>query len=412
MAPVAGGPTARDRPPPEPRSRGSIAGVNTDVLDAVRPLLSTIAARSGVADENRMLPAETIEELIGAGALGMLRPKRYGGGEAHPREFFDVVRALAGVCGSTGWVASVLGVHPWHVALFPELAQDDVFGSDPDTVICSAYAPVGRLEAVGGGYRLSGHWSFSSGADHAAWALLGAVLPGTDGTPRHVTALVPRADFRVRDVWDVVGLRGTGSNDVHVHDAHVPAHRVLAHEEQRALRGPGQAVNPGPLYRLPFASVFTSAVTAPVLGAVSGCLDSWLAHMRERVRVSPSGRFADDPFAQVAVARAASEVDAACLQMDRNLDELHRCAVAQEEIPLELRVRTRRDQVLGTERALRAVDLLFKTAGGNSLHRGNPIERAWRDAHAGSVHVANDVDRALAGYGRLAFGLPVEDALI
>lgn len=384
----------------------------SEVLAAVRPLLPTIAARSGVADEKRMLPAETLEELIEAGVLDMLRPKRYGGAEAHPAEFFEVVRTLGGVCGSTGWVASVLGVHPWHVALFPETAQDEVFGREPDAVVCSAYAPVGRLEPVDGGYRLTGDWSFSSGADHAGWALLGATLPAADGTPRSVTVLVPRSDFKVRDVWDVVGLRGTGSNDVHVDAAYVPAHRVLAYADQESA-APGREVNTSPLYRLPFASVFTTAVAMPVLGAVSGCLDSWLEHMRERVRVSPSGgRFADDPFAQVAVARAASDVDAAVLQMERNLDQLHAAAVAGEEIPLELRVRTRRDQVLGTERALGAVDLLFKTAGGNSLHRGNPIERAWRDAHAGSVHVANDVERALAGYGRVAFGLPVDDPLV
>lgn len=384
-----------------------------DVLDAVRPLLPTIAARSGIADEQRMLPAETMEELIGAGVLGMLRPKRFGGKQAHPNDFFDVVRVLAGACGSTGWVASVLGVHPWHVALFDEQAQEDVYGDDPETIVCSAYAPVGRLEEVAGGYRLSGHWSFSSGVDHAHWVLLGALLPATDGTPRHVTVLVPRADFRVADVWDVVGLRGTGSNDVHVDGAHVPSYRVLAHDAQQAGRAPGHAVNTAPLYRLPFASVFTTAVTTPVLGAVEGCLETWLAHMRERVRGGTTGgRFVDDPFAQVAVARAASEIDAARLQMERNLADLLACAADHEDIPIVLRARTRRDQVLGTERALHAADLLFKTAGGNSLRRGNPIERAWRDAHAGSVHVANDIDRALASYGQFAFGLPVTDALV
>lgn len=384
--------------------------MNHEVLDAIRPLLPTIAARSGVADENRLLPAETLEELVAAGVLRMLQPKRYGGSEAHPLEFYEAVRLLAGACGSTGWVASVLGVHPWHVALFPEAAQDDVFGADPDTVVCSAYAPMGRLEAVPGGYELSGHWSFSSGSDHARWALLGALLPGGQ---EYVTALVPREDFRVIDVWDVVGLRGTGSNDVLVERAFVPAHRTLAHREQLALRGPGQDVNPGPLYRMPFASVFTSAVTAPVVGAVTGCLDAYLTSMRERIRVSPAGgRFAEDPFAQVAVARASSEVEAACLLMDRNIEVLYDAAARGAEIPMELRLRTRRDQVLGTERALRAIDLLFKTAGGNSLHRGNPIERAWRDAHAGSVHVANDIERALASYGRHAFGLTVEDTLV
>lgn len=385
-----------------------------EVLDAVRPLLPTIAARSGVADEQRRLPAETLDELVAAGVLRMLQPKRYGGREAHPRSFFDVVRALSGACGSTGWVASVLGVHPWHVGLFDERAQDEVFGDRPDAVVCSAYAPVGRLEEVAGGFRLSGQWSFSSGSDHADWALLGALAPGTGDAPRHLTALLPRADFRVHDVWDAVGLRGTGSNDVVVEDVFVPAHRVLGHDDQQAGRAPGLAVNDSGLFRMPFASVFTTAVTVPVLGAVSGCLDAWLEHLRDRVRVSPAGgRFAEDPFAQVAMARAASEVASAWLQLEANLDALYAAACAETgAVDLGLRLRTRRDQVLGAERAIRAVEMLFKTAGGNSLNRGNPIERAWRDAHAGSVHVANDVERALAAYGKHAFGLPVDDHLV
>ncbi|MEV4327107.1 flavin-dependent monooxygenase, partial [Microbispora rosea] len=124
------------------------------------------------------------------------------------------------------------------------------------------------------------------------------------------------------------------------------------------------------------------------------------------------GRFAEDQFAQVAVGRAASEIDAAILQTDRNVRETYEHAVRGEAIPVELRLRVRRDQVRATERALEAIDILFKTAGGNSLSRGNPIERAWRDAHAGSVHVANDVERALAMYGKGEFGLAVEDNLI
>lgn len=79
---------------------------------------------------------------------------------------------------------------------------------------------------------------------------------------------------------------------------------------------------------------------------------------------------------------------------------------------MELRLRVRRDQVFGTERAVEAIDLLFKTAGGKSLQRGNPIERVWRDVHAGDLHVANDAERALAMYGRGAFGLTVEDNLV
>ncbi|AWL42004.1 MULTISPECIES: 3-hydroxy-9,10-secoandrosta-1,3,5(10)-triene-9,17-dione monooxygenase oxygenase subunit [unclassified Streptomyces] len=388
--------------------------MGNEVLDAVRALLPAIGERAVAADENRRIPEGTIGELAGAGVFRMLQPARYGGLEAHPADFYRVVREISAVCCSTGWVASVLGVHPWQLGLFPRRAQDDVWGEDPDTRISSSYAPVGRLTPVDGGYELTGRWSFSSGCEHAGWALLGALVVGAEGRPvDFLTVLVPRRDYRIEDVWDVVGLRGTASNDILVDTVFVPAHRVLRNYEQAQLRGPGQQVNQGPLYRLPFGTVFTSAITAPVIGAVSGGYASYVSLMKERVRLSlGGGKFAEDPFAQVAIARAASDIDATVLQMDRNLRELYELAEAGKDIPVELRLRARRDQVRGTERAVAAIDLLFKTAGGTSLRRGNPVERAWRDAHAGSVHVANDVERALAMYGRGAFGLTVEDNLV
>lgn len=303
---------------------------------------------------------------------------------------------------------------PWQLGLFDEAAQDEVWGSDQDALISSSYAPVGRLVPAEGGYRLSGRWRFSSGCEHASWAMLGGLVLGDQGRPvDFLTVLVPRSDYVIEDVWDVIGLRGTGSNDILVEDAFVPAHRVMRNHDMAQLRSPGQKVNTGPLYRIPFGTVFTTTITAPVIGMAVGCYRSYVTAMRDRVRLSlGGGRFAEDQFAQVAVARAASEIDAAILQTDRNVREVYEHAVRGETIPAELRLRVRRDQVRATERALEAIDILFKTAGGNSLSRGNPIERAWRDAHAGSVHVANDVERALAMYGRGEFGLTVEDNLI
>lgn len=385
-----------------------------DVLETVRGMLPEIAERADRTEQERNVSAEAVAALRDAGVFRMLQPQRYGGLEVDPVRFYEVVRAISGACGSTGWVASVLGVHPWQLGLFPERAQDEVWSEYADALICSAYAPMGRLVPEGDGFRLSGRWSFSSGCGHATWALLGALLVGAEGKPvDFLTVLVPRSDYEIVDVWDPVGLRGTGSNDILVEDVVVPAHRTLRNYEHSKLRGPGQQVNPGPLYRLPLGAIFTSAITAPVIGVVDGCLDAYVTAMRDCTRLSlGGGRFAEDQFAQVAVARAASETDAAILQMDRNIGELYACASAGREIPWELRLRARRDQVRATERSLLAIDLLFKTAGGNSLKRGNQIERAWRDAHAGSVHVANDVERALALYGRSAFGLPVEDDLI
>src|SRR4051794_6356230 len=134
-----------------------------ETLTAVRDLLPALRGRVAEAEAQRRVPAESIKELQEAGVLRLLQPARGGGREARPTVFYRAVSLVASACGSTGWVASVLGVHPWHLGLFAAQAQDDVWGEDPDTVISSSYAPVGRATAVDGGFRFSGRWSFSSG---------------------------------------------------------------------------------------------------------------------------------------------------------------------------------------------------------------------------------------------------------
>jgi 3-hydroxy-9,10-secoandrosta-1,3,5(10)-triene-9,17-dione monooxygenase len=383
------------------------------VLDAVRDLLPGIAARADQAESERRIPDETIAELRDAGVFRMLQPKRWGGLEADPVEFYEVVRELAAVDGSTGWVTSVVGVHPWQLSLFPDQAQRDVWGQDPSTLVSSSYAPTGRCTPVDGGYELTGRWSFSSGCDHCSWVLLGAIVMGADGAPQDfLTVLVPRTDYVIEDVWDVVGLRGTGSNDIIIEKAFVPSYRTLSFKDVSALRCPGQAENTAPLYKLPFGTVFSYTITTPIIGIATGAYEAHVERMRERVRISYGQKVSQDPFAHVRVARAATDIDASWLQLERNLDEEMRYADAGDEIPMELRLRARRDQVRATERCLEAIAGLFKNSGGHSLKNGNPIERAWRDANAGSVHAANDVERWLSLYGKGAFGLPIEDAMV
>ncbi|NKY45598.1 3-hydroxy-9,10-secoandrosta-1,3,5(10)-triene-9,17-dione monooxygenase oxygenase subunit [Nocardia cerradoensis] len=383
------------------------------VLDRVRDLLPAIGERAVTAEQERRVPAETIRELTEAGVFRMLQPSRFGGAEESPVAFYEVIRTIATVCPSTAWVSSVLGAHPWQLALFDPRAQQDVWGEDPDTLVSSSYAPTGKLTPVDGGFEMSGRWSFSSGCDHADWAFLGAVVPNDKGGADYLTVLVPRADYRIEDVWHVSGLSGTGSNDIIVEKAFIPAYRTYSAADQSALVGPGQEVNTAALYRISFASVFSNTITAPIIGAAQGAYESHLRRQRERVRLSYGGqKVADDPFAQVRIARAASEIDAAILQQERNISEQLRYAEAGEEIPYELRLRTRRDQVRGTERAIYAIDLLFENSGGHSIRKPNVIERNWRDAHAGNAHVINDVERALAMYGQGEMGVEVTERMV
>lgn len=383
------------------------------VIEAVRELLPAFRERAQKAEDARRLSEETIKSLQETGLFRMLQPARFGGYEADPVAFYTAIRAIASACGSTGWVASVVGVHPWQLALFPAQAQDDVWGEDPHTRMSSSYAPTGKASKVDGGYRLSGRWSFSSGCDHATWVLLGGIVTDDEGNRVDFkTFLVPIADYTIDDVWDTVGLRGTGSNDIVVDDVFVPAYRSLSFVDTTRCRCPGQEVNPAPLYRIPFASVFSYTITTPVIGMATGAYEAHLEYMRKRVRVSYGSKAAEDPFAQVRIADAAAEIDAAWRQLEHNMSELMRLARAGESIPMPLRFAVRRDQVRGTGRAIAAVDSLFENSGGRALRTGTPIQRFWRDAHAGRVHAINDPERALSMYGAAELGHPVQDAMV
>ena len=389
--------------------------VGHEVIEGVRELLPMLRDRAQEAEDGRVVPADSIKALEGTGFFRLLQPASFGGFEADPLTFYVGVRSIASACGSTGWVASVLGVHPWHLGLFPAQAQQEVWGSDPATRISSSYAPTGKAVAVDGGHHVSGRWSFSSGCDHASWVLLGQIVTDASNRPTDFrTFLLPRGDYVVDDVWDTVGLRGTGSNDIVVEGAFVPEHRSLSFADVFKLVCPGQELNPAPLYRLPYGSVFSYSITAPIIGMATGAYEAHAAYMRDRVRVAYAGQqAAQDPFAQVRIAEAAAEIDGAWLALERNARELMEYARARERIPVELRLRVRRDQVRGTGQAIRAVDRLFENSGGRALKSGTPIQRFWRDAHSGRVHAINDPERALSLFGGGEFGLPVPaDAML
>ncbi|MER7005893.1 3-hydroxy-9,10-secoandrosta-1,3,5(10)-triene-9,17-dione monooxygenase oxygenase subunit [Dactylosporangium sp. NPDC000555] len=373
-----------------------------DLLDKTRAMAPILRERAFDAEQARRVPEETIAELRSAGLFRALQPAAYGGLELDPRVFMEAAMIIGSACPSTGWVFSVVGVHNWQVGLMPRQAQEEVWGTDQDVLISSSYTPRGKVEIVDGGYRLSGRWSFSSGSDHCTWVIVGGAATEPDGTVRRLCFLLPRTDYTVEDVWHVAGLRGTGSNDVVVDNAFVPEHRTHAFTS-------GSETSASPIFALPFGAVFSWGITAPLLGAAQGALDEHIAWTAERTRISKGSRVAEEPFSQARVAEAAAELDGARLQMMRDLGEMVDLARDGKEIPLELRVRCRLDQVRATQLAASAVDRVFTNSGGRALHERNPIQRAWRDIHAGSLHNSNVAEPILMAYGAMRFGLSVAD---
>ena len=126
------------------------------VVAAVGELLPVLREGAQETEDARDVSAESVKALEETGFFRLLQPARYGGFEAAPVTFYTAVRMIASACGSTGWVASVVGVHAWQLALFPPAAQRDVWGEDASTRMSSSYAPTGRAQLAGGGYHLSG----------------------------------------------------------------------------------------------------------------------------------------------------------------------------------------------------------------------------------------------------------------
>ncbi|HGL6719187.1 acyl-CoA dehydrogenase family protein [Burkholderia contaminans] len=377
-------------------------------------LAPTLAGRAAQADAQGRIPAETIADMQAAGFFKVLQPKRYGGYELDPQAFFDIQMALARGCMSTAWVYGVVGVHNWQLALFDERAQQDVWGNDPATLIASTYMPVGRVTPVDGGFRLSGHWKFSSGSELCEWVFLGALVPAAVAgqPPEYRTFLLPKADYRIQQDWDVLGLRATGSHDIIVDDVFVPAYRTHKAIDGMMGTSPGLAVNDAPLFRLPFAQIFVRAVCTSCIGALQGALDDFTGYAATRVSANSGAKTTDDPGAQNACANAAVAIDEMQVLLKRNFAELMASVTGGPAVSIERRVHFRYQSAQVAERCAQAANALLRYAGGNGIYHRNPLVRRFLDLHAARAHYANNVDRFGQNLGAVMLGRENTDFFI
>lgn len=385
---------------------------NEEVLEAVRSLTPVLRERGPEGEQLRRLPDATVKEMKETGFARLLQPRRYGGFEADPRLFYEAVLAMAAADGSAGWVSGVVGVHPWQIAHWDDKVQAEIWGDDPDTWVSSSYMPGGMLRPADGGFRLTGRWSFSSGSDHCQWVILGSPVADDDGkVVGQRNTLLRRGEYAVEDVWDTVGLRGTGSNDIVVDDVFVPENRSMRVADLAALDCPGRAVNTGPLFACPWGAIFLNAVCAPLVGMAGAALELAVEYQRRWLAPeAPPGSL--HPVTLVRLAEASSEIDAARLQLFANLADVWQDARGGDGVPLDVRARARRDQVIAVRRSLSAVDKAYESAGPRAIALGNPIQRFWRDAHAGAHHVVNLPDVGLSAYGRYLVSGRMEDPLV
>lgn len=378
------------------------------LLERARAMVPTLKARAKECTAARNVPAETIAEMREAGFFRILQPKRYGGYEMRPQAFFDVQKTLAEGCMSTGWMYGVIGCHPYELALFPDQAQHEVWGDNPDMLVSSTYQPVGQVTHVEGGFRLSGHWGFSTGSLHSGWVLLGAFCPPHGDQPFEMrTFLLPRSDYTIKeDAWHVFGLQGTGSHDIIVDDVFVPEHRTHRASDGFLCQNPGQEVNEAPLYRLPWAQVFVRSVSTAAFGGAQAAINAGMAIMQDRISTNTGKASKQDPMLHAALAAAITQKDEMEQALAATFDTLMGYAERGEDIPMEKRAAFAYQSATVVRRLASLVDDIVQLLGGRAIYMTSDIIQPWLDLNAGRAHVANDPNNRTQDLVGTALGEP------
>ena len=317
-----------------------------------------------------------------------------------------MVREIGKADASHSWCASLIIHHPHYVSQFPEEAQTAIWAGGLDVSIAASIQPSGKVTPVEGGFRLSGQFPFASGINHSRWLVVGAMLD-IDGRPDAAFFLLRSGEYKILDTWFTSAMRATGSNTAVCDNVFMPSNFTIRLSDLREGRGPGGLLHADPIYRAPFISYAPLTFATPMLGAAQGAYELF----REWTKTRQAGRgghsVAEITSVQVRLARTAADLDAAELLLRRVVD------VAQAPVPpsLELRARAMRDCSRAAELCVGAIDTLIAMGGTAAFAETHPIQRAWRDIHFASMHVALNPEQNFSHYGRMELGVPREPHL-
>ena len=381
---------------------GNLPGDERAMLERARALIPLLAERAPEATKARQLPAQTIADYRAAGILRILQPRRFGGEQGRFSLFSQIVEELTYGCASSVWVYAVLAEHQWIIAQYPEQAQIDVWGDDPQAVAASSLAPRAAATRVAtGGWRLSGRYSFSSGCDHAQWAIIGAFL-GEMGDPRHIAyLLVPLAEVEIIDDWQVLGLAGTGSKSLVLRDVFVPEHRVVMVSDLFAGTPPGVKVHPEYLIlRAPRGFLVSYSLPPVCIALGQRALDLVCGDLATRVSRGVS-RMAESEVVQMAVGEAAAAIDVATHLLHAGRRSSTEAVSSGRRITAAEALRARRDMVYAQHQVGWALERLCELSGARWVYDSDPLQEIRRDVMTILTHHAASRQAAMAPYGHL-----------
>lgn len=374
---------------------------HAEMVERAKALAPRFAARADAAEEMRRMPPDSVRDMLDAGFARILLPAEIGGYGLGFDTWFEVMRELSKADASHGWCAGLIIHHAHLIAQFPKEAQQVIWAEGLDVPIAASFAPNIQVVPVRGGYSISGKGSpFASGVDHSTWVMLGGMAPEPDGPPQWKFFLVAPGDYTVRDTWRTVGMKATGSNTIVTDNAFVPENRVLCLSDLRDAKTPGAALYDGVIFHTPFFYYAPISFATPMLGTVEGAYARFREGTRYR-KTKGGARMAETTSVQVRTARAAADIDAAALLIDRAVHVTD----APERYSQWLLARSARDFTRASELIVAAIDTLVAIAGTTSFSTAHPLQRAWRDIHFMAMHISLNPEMNYANFGGIEFGL-------
>ncbi|MBM3489933.1 MAG: acyl-CoA dehydrogenase [Alphaproteobacteria bacterium] len=364
------------------RAPAAANDADASALARVAALKHTILRHAEAGEQQRRLPAELLAELHEARLFRLLLPRDYRGLEVSPPAFLTAMENIAQQDASTAWCLCQAGGCAMSAAYLDPAVSEEIWGADPLAVL--AWGPgKGRAVVSGAGYRLSGQWAFASGGRHATWLGGVAVIEDADGRPRrHAdgqpevrTLLFPAAAARWTDIWDVIGLRATGSDAYAVDDLYVgrayALNRDAAAERRIAAR----------LYHYPAMSLFAQGFAATALGVARAMLDALLTLAQEKTPRLARQVLKDDGVLQSEVGECEARLGAAQAFLRQEAHAVWAEVQATDGLSIANRVRIRLAATHAIKQAKAVADIAYDAAGASAIFANAPFERRLRDIH-------------------------------
>lgn len=346
---------------------------DADFVARARALTPVVAALSDDIERRRELPPDLLQTLRDGRFFRMLQPRSIGGAELRPTSFAQVTEAIAMGDASAAWcVCQNNGCSMSAAYLAPAVARE-IFG--PSTGILAWGPPGAPFEAqpVDGGYRISGRWRFASGSHHATW--LGAHMPiaGTGGKVR--TMLFPKSSVQMHDIWHVVGLRGTGSDEYVVDNLFVPQDHTMARDTAAERREDGL------LYRFTSSQLYSCGFAGVAMGIARATISAFLDLPASKVSRGASKPLRENNVVQSQMAQCEAKLRSARAFLHTTWEAAFRHVEETGAQTAEDRAMIRLASTWAIQSSRDVVSTLYHAAGSVAIFEDHPFERRLRDIH-------------------------------